>query len=185
MSQSTSVSAAVTPLDRSPLASRFRRRRAIPIVPTVRRVEGGFRVGSEHRDMCYLVTEVDGQATCTCPDFLLHEEEVDFQCKHVLAVEMAQRQSAIPSAAPDEGVGAMSSLHRYWPREAGADSPDEKYARLFLGNFCCRTRFGIGVKGVGAVGGTHEKDFWRPHAAATEFGSRLKTPIYKELGYGY
>ena len=117
MSQSTSVSAAVTPLDRSPLASRFRRRRAIPLVPTVRRVEGGFRVGSAHRDMCYLVTEVDGQATCTCPDFLLHEEEVDFQCKHVLAVEMAQRQSAIPSAAPDEGVGAMSSLHRYWPCE--------------------------------------------------------------------
>lgn len=119
MSRSTSASAAspsVTPLERSPLASRFRRRRAIPLVPTVRKIEGGFRVGSAHRDMCYLVTEVDGQATCTCPDFLLHEEEVDFQCKHVLAVEMAQQQRAIPDADPSEG-SALSRLHRYWPRE--------------------------------------------------------------------
>ncbi len=117
MSQSTSVSPAITPLEHSPLASRFRRRRAISLVPTVRRVEGGFRVGSAHRDMCYLVTEVGGQATCTCPDFLLHEEEVDFQCKHVLAVEMAQQQRAIPAADPSEGPVALSRLHRYWPRE--------------------------------------------------------------------
>jgi len=120
MSRSTSTSpasSAITPLERSPLASRFRRRRAIPLVPTVRKVEGGFRVGSAHRDMCYLVTEIDGQATCTCPDFLLHEEEVGFQCKHVLAVGMAKQQSVIPAAESNEGAGSLSRLHRYWPRE--------------------------------------------------------------------
>ena len=106
----------------SRLADDFRRRRAVPLVPTVRRVEGGFRVGSSSRDMCYLVSETEDKTQCTCPDFQLHEVRPAFQCKHMLAVEMARRQHSLPDAeeaAPTRSrpQGPVTFLHRHLPRE--------------------------------------------------------------------
>jgi hypothetical protein len=104
----------------SRLAEDFRRRRAVPLVPTVRRVEGGFRVGSSCRDMCYLVSEVEGHAQCTCPDYQLHEVRPDFQCKHILAVEMARRERSFPTEVAQTLLvpqGPVSVVHRHLPRE--------------------------------------------------------------------
>lgn len=106
----------------SRLADDFRRRRAVPLVPTVRRVEGGFRVGSSRRDMCYLVSEFEGQMQCTCPDYQLHEIRFAFQCKHILAVEMAKRERSLPDAAEVAATavvpqGPVTFLHRHLPRE--------------------------------------------------------------------
>ena len=81
----------------SRLADDFRRRRAVPLVPAVRRVAGGIRVGSSCRDMCYLVSAVDGRAQCTCPGYQLHEVRDNYQCKHILAVEIARRSATFRS----------------------------------------------------------------------------------------
>lgn len=104
------------------LADDFRRRRAVPLVPTVRRVTGGFRVGLSRRDMCYLVSQFDEHLQCTCPDYQLHESRPEFRCNHILAVGMAQRERSIPAAEEvvptrTDLAGPLSVLHRYLPRE--------------------------------------------------------------------
>ncbi len=100
----------------------IRKRRAVALVPTVRPVFGGFRVSSSCRDISYLVTQPNGHLVCTCPDFLRHEDEPEFRCKHSLAVEMALEEDRVsaagdgrPSAAPAEPApsNGLSVLHRY------------------------------------------------------------------------
>jgi len=99
----------------------LRRKRAVGLVPTVRAVEGGFRVSSSSREIRYLVTQPNGRLVCTCPDFWRHEAEAGFKCKHVMAVEMAQAEGHLPEAgngqAPPEPTkilpSSLSVLHRY------------------------------------------------------------------------
>jgi hypothetical protein len=110
----------------------LRRKRAIALVPTVRAVEGGFRVSSSCREIRYLVTQPNGHRVCTCPDFLNHEAEVGFRCKHIWAVEMALEAGLFPEATNGNGNGhapaatpailpepskafpaSLSVLHRY------------------------------------------------------------------------
>jgi len=104
----------------------LRQRRAVALVPTVRRVDGGFRVGSSCRDINYLVTRPSGRLVCTCRDFQRHEDEPGFQCKHIIAVDMAGRENRIPEprggAPPAAPVSASpssenTSFPRYWPGE--------------------------------------------------------------------
>ena len=104
----------------------IRKRRAVALVPTVRPVFGGFRVSSSCRDISYLVTQPNGHLVCTCPDFLRHEDEPEFRCKHSLAVEMALEEDRVsaagdgqPSAAPARPAPSkgLSVLHRYLPGE--------------------------------------------------------------------
>jgi hypothetical protein len=64
----------------------LRHQRAEALIPTVRKVDGGYRVASSSRDTTYLVTKPNGRIICTCPDFQHHADEPDFQCKHILAV---------------------------------------------------------------------------------------------------
>lgn len=95
----------------------LRQRRAAALVPTVRPVHGGFRVGSSSREIDYLVSQPNGHRVCTCPDYLRHEEDEAFCCKHILAVEMAQQQglsngNGQPSPAPGSGSD-LSVLHRH------------------------------------------------------------------------
>ena len=47
----------------------LRRRRAVALMPTVRRVEGGFRVSSSTREISYLVTQPNRRLICTCADY--------------------------------------------------------------------------------------------------------------------
>ena len=75
----------------------IRRRRAVTLVPTVRPVFGGYRVSSSCRDIHYLVTQPNGHLVCTCPDFLRHEDQPDFACKHAIAVRMAQEEDRVPA----------------------------------------------------------------------------------------
>jgi predicted nucleic acid-binding Zn finger protein len=85
----------------------LRRRRAVALMPTVRSVEGGFRVSSSSREIRYLVTQPNGHRVCTCPDFWRHEEVPGFKCKHVIAVDMAQEsgQRNVSRTLRQLGVG--------------------------------------------------------------------------------
>ena len=102
----------------------IRRKKAVALVPTVRAVEGGFRVSSSSREIRYLVTQPNGHLVCTCPDFWRHEDEPGFRCKHVIAVEMAQEAGLLPEAGNGQVPAAtpeptkilpssLSVLHRY------------------------------------------------------------------------
>ena len=75
----------------------IRRRRAGSLVPTVRPVFGGYRVSSSSREVSYLITQPNGHLVCTCADFLRHDDEPEFRCKHTLAVEMAIEQDRLPN----------------------------------------------------------------------------------------
>ena len=95
----------------------LRRRRAVALAPTVRPVYGGFRVSSSTHPIEYLVTQPNGHKVCTCADFVRHEEDPQFKCKHVLAVELALEMgfvtgnghtTAAPAAPADLAV-----LHRH------------------------------------------------------------------------
>jgi len=87
----------------------IRRKKAVALVPTVRAVEGGFRVSSSCREIRYLITQPNGHRVCTCPDFWRHEAEPGFRCKHVLAVEMAQAAGHLPEATNGNGNGHVSA----------------------------------------------------------------------------
>jgi len=95
----------------------LRRRRAVALVPTVRGVHGGFRVSSSCREIDYLVSQPNGHLVCTCPDFLRHDAESGFACKHVMAVEMAQQQGLVNGnghSTPASAVPAdLAVLHRH------------------------------------------------------------------------
>ena len=103
----------------------MRRKRAVTLVPTVRRVEGGFRVSSSSRNISYLITQPNGHLMCTCLDYQRRDEEPHFKCKHIWAVEMALEEDRLPaagnghptSAAVVEGASSLSVLHRYLPGE--------------------------------------------------------------------
>ncbi len=104
----------------------LRRRRAVALMPTVRRVEGGFRVSSSTREISYLVTQPNARLICTCADYQRHQDEHGFQCKHVIAVDMAKKEGRVSESQnghtssepvkiyPSNGV---SVLHRYLPNE--------------------------------------------------------------------
>ena len=104
----------------------LRQQRAAALVPTVRRVEGGFRVASGSRDTSYLVTQPNGRLMCSCRDFDLHQDQPDFSCKHVMAVETALQErpitdgengnSALDVAGPISPTG-LNVVHRYLPNE--------------------------------------------------------------------
>ena len=72
----------------------LRKRRAQALIPTVRKVDGGYRVASSCSVTEYLVTKPNGRILCTCPDFQ-HHDEPDFHCKHILAVQSAFKQGVI------------------------------------------------------------------------------------------
>ena len=104
----------------------LRRRRAVALMPTVRRVEGGFRVSSSTREISYLVTQPNRRLICTCADYQRHQDDPNFQCKHVIAVDMAKKEGRVSESPnghtspepikiyPSNGV---SVLHRYLPNE--------------------------------------------------------------------
>ncbi len=95
----------------------LRQRRAVALAPTVRTVYGGFRVSSSRREVDYLVTQPNGHMVCTCPDFDHHEEEPQFKCKHVLAVELAQDMGFLTGKAPappaSSSPAELAVLHRH------------------------------------------------------------------------
>ena len=104
----------------------MRKRRAAALVPTVRKTDGGYRVGSATRDISYLVTKPNGRLVCTCRDFQLHEQQPDFNCKHILAVEAALQEGGLSDRGnghPVLSVGGptppdgMNIIHRYLPNE--------------------------------------------------------------------
>jgi hypothetical protein len=110
----------------APTLLSLRQQRAAALVPTVRRIAGGFRVSSATRNEDYLVSQPNGHLVCTCPDYQRHFENPEYQCKHLLAVEMACEEGRVPEignglpgsepAAPAI-PGGLQVLHRYLPNE--------------------------------------------------------------------
>ena len=104
----------------------LRQQRAAALVPTVRRIAGGYRVSSATRNEDYLVSQPNGHLVCTCPDYQRHFEDPEYQCKHILATEMACEEGRIPDIANglpgSEPVapalpGGLHVLHRYIANE--------------------------------------------------------------------
>ena len=104
----------------------MRQRRAQALIPTVRRVDNGYRVSSGSRDTEYLITKPNGKPICTCPDFQRHADQPDYQCKHILAVITAHKQGRLSSQnngnSPPEptlpvSAGELHILHHYLPNE--------------------------------------------------------------------
>ena len=110
----------------SPSLLSLRQQRAAALVPTVRRIAGGFRVSSATRNEDYLVSQPNGHLVCTCPDYQRHFEDLEYQCKHIIATEMATEEGRVPEvsnglpgsepAAPAL-PGGVQVLHRYLPNE--------------------------------------------------------------------
>jgi hypothetical protein len=119
----------------TPLLS-LRQQRAVALVPTVRRIAGGYRVSSATRNEDYLVSQPNGlpaeasakvgHLVCTCPDYQRHFEDPEYECKHICAVEMALEEGRVPEMAnglpgaepvvPSSPNG-LQVLHRYLPNE--------------------------------------------------------------------
>ena len=109
----------------TPLLS-LRQQRATALVPTVRRIAGGYRVSSATRNEDYLVSQPNGHLVCTCPDYQRHFEDPEYECKHIMAVDMALEEGRVPEmanglpgaepAAPVPPSG-LQVLHRYLPSE--------------------------------------------------------------------
>ena len=106
----------------------LRQKRAQALIPTVRKVEGGYRVASSRSPTEYLVTKPNGRILCTCPDFQHHDDEPNFQCKHVMAVITALKQRVIsgnghdPAPAPvippaTDPPDPLHIVHRYLANE--------------------------------------------------------------------
>jgi len=104
----------------------MRQRRAQALIPTVRRVEGGYRVGSATRDTEYLITQPNGKPICTCPDFQRHADQPNYQCKHILAVMAAHKQGRLLrqnngstplDAAMPASAGEMHIIHQFLANE--------------------------------------------------------------------
>lgn len=102
----------------------LRRRRAVALAPTVRRVEGGYRVSSSTREISYLVTQPNGHLMCTCADYQRHYDAPEFKCKHVMAIELAKENGRLSEnghAAPEPvkvlPSNGLSILHRTIPNE--------------------------------------------------------------------
>ena len=104
----------------------MRQRRAQALIPTVRRVDAGYRVSSGSHDIEYLITKPNGKPICTCPDFQRHADQPDFQCKHILAVTAAYKEGRLqlqnngnspPESTSPVSAGELHILHRYLSNE--------------------------------------------------------------------
>ena len=103
----------------------LRERRAEALIPTVRKVEGGYRVSASSHDTEYLVTKPNGTPVCTCTDFQRHVDQPEYQCKHILAVIAAHKEGRLvqsngnmpPDAIMPPTAGEMHIIHRYLSNE--------------------------------------------------------------------
>jgi hypothetical protein len=99
----------------------LRLQRAQALIPTVRKVDSGFRVASGSRDTEYLITQPNGHLVCTCPNFLHHQHESEYECKHILAVLAASEEGRLPTQDnliqfPSAG-SQIHIIHRYLSNE--------------------------------------------------------------------
>jgi hypothetical protein len=100
------------------LLARLRQRRAVALVPTVRALVGGYRVGTIGKDSEYLYEGADGDLECSCKDYQRFELEPGYACLHMMAVSMAKHQASLcmdRSADSQDGRGRheLTVVHRY------------------------------------------------------------------------
>ena len=99
-----------------------RQRQAAAWVPTVRAVPGGFRVGTGTRDLVHVVSQPNGRLVCSCEEYQHYQGEPGFTCRHLVAVEQAQRQARLCLGSSGQPAGTpvrqeLTVVHRYLPNE--------------------------------------------------------------------
>ena len=99
-----------------------RQRQAAALVPTVRAVPGGFRVGAAPRDLVHVVSQPNGRLVCSCEEYQHYQNEPGFTCRHLVAVEQAQRQARLCLGTSGQPAGTperqeLTVVHRYLPSE--------------------------------------------------------------------
>lgn len=106
-----------------------RRGRAEREVLVISQIPEGFRVYSPTDPRrTYTVRETEGRLVCSCPDFEKHAEDVEWRCKHVLAVERHEgdryeREERV--AIQTEGKAAPAA-------EPAAPTPPTAPAQMFM-----------------------------------------------------
>jgi hypothetical protein len=64
-----------------------RKARAVNETLVIAPTEGGFRVyNPANIANLYMITGIPDSPKCNCPDFTTHESDIDWRCKHILAV---------------------------------------------------------------------------------------------------
>ena len=75
-----------------------RQRKAMSLSVTV--VEDGYSVPSSDGGE-YIVSYSDnGRLVCKCVDFVIHKSDLDWRCKHILAVTLFQQRNNISRPSP-------------------------------------------------------------------------------------
>ena len=63
---------------------------------TIYKSEEGYKVPSERDPQTfYLITKNNGKVRCNCPDFIKHEGDNGFTCKHIQAAKIAYKNGLI------------------------------------------------------------------------------------------
>jgi hypothetical protein len=90
-----------------------RKARAVNETLVIAPTESGFRVyNPANITNLYMITGIPDSPKCNCPDFTTHESDLDWRCKHILAVlnRNEKQPSAIPSTetapAPEQKENA-------------------------------------------------------------------------------
>jgi len=75
-----------------------RQRKALNL--TVRAVEGGYAVPSSDGGEYIVSYAEDGRLICQCIDFIIHKADLNWRCKHILAVILFEQRNNISHPPP-------------------------------------------------------------------------------------
>jgi hypothetical protein len=86
-----------------------RQRKAMSLSVTV--VEDGYSVPSSDGGEYIVSYADDGRLVCKCIDFVIHKADLDWQCKHILAVTLFLQRNSISRPSPTKPV--KKNVSRY------------------------------------------------------------------------
>jgi len=79
-----------------------RQRKAMSLSVTA--VEDGYSVPSSDGGEYIVSYADDGRLVCKCVDFVIHKSDLDWRCKHILAVMFFQQRNSISSPSPTRHI---------------------------------------------------------------------------------
>ena len=86
-----------------------RQRKATSLSVTV--VDDGYSVPSSDGGEYIVSYSDDGRLICKCVDFVIHKADLDWQCKHILAVTLFHQRSNISHPSPIKSI--KKNVSRY------------------------------------------------------------------------
>ena len=115
------------------MGKRAERAATEPLV--ISKIEGGFRVYSPTGSAKpYVVGGTAEAPTCTCPDFALHRSDLEWRCKHILAVFRPAGAAPVPSleAAEHPEAGTLTPHETALRRRAEPSNGNGRDATMVL-----------------------------------------------------